>query len=135
MKCIDFFYRVCLSANNSEEITLYHSTIEHPNSKNIQKSEELYESAIDKTDRLSLGNNTSELFHSTVQDLLVNVNIILYFYGILILTFIFRSSNNCKGNIFEIDELNWNNFIYVGCYAQDIFKYFRHREVGCIILK
>lgn len=130
-----FFYRTQTSINNSKDITLYHSTIdEETSSKDPQISEELYETAVDKPQRQSLENNTSELYHSTVQELLVYINYGLFVW--LILTFIYRSSINCKDaqiDTFEIDEVNWNNLLYVGCYAREIFEYLRQREVSYIL--
>lgn len=45
--------------------------------------------------------------------------------------FIYRNID-CTNNdeIFEIDQTNWSDFMYMGCYARDIFKYLRQREVS-----
>lgn len=50
----------------------------------------------------------------------------------LILFLIYRSVNSKKDDeeVFEIDKTNWNDFLYMGCYARDIFKYLKQREVS-----
>lgn len=47
--------------------------------------------------------------------------------------FIYRSDNRNVEEVFEIDQASWNNFMYVGCYARDIIKYLRQREVSYAI--
>lgn len=45
----------------------------------------------------------------------------------------YRSVNNIEDEIFEIDQNSWSNFLYVGCYARDIFKYLKRREVNTLL--
>jgi len=47
---------------------------------------------------------------------------------------IYRSVNSNAEEIFEIDQSSWNNFMYVGCYARDIIKYLKQREVNTIFI-
>jgi len=47
---------------------------------------------------------------------------------------IYRSVNSNAGEIFEIDQASWNNFMYVGCYARDITNYLKQREVNTIFI-
>lgn len=48
-----------------------------------------------------------------------------------IISFVYSSINCHDEEIFEIDLTNFNDFIYVGCYARNIFNYLRQREVSC----
>ncbi|XP_050438913.1 G2/mitotic-specific cyclin-B3 isoform X2 [Adelges cooleyi] len=98
------------SLDNSKNSTLYQTAIEEvPDSKLSIKSEDSYFSAVDSSNRCTVvDTNSSEFYDSTVQELSVN------------------SKENEE--IFEIDQSSWNNFVYVGCYAKDIFRYLRARE-------
>jgi len=61
--------------------------------------------------------------------LIINYHFLIY-NNIVLVLFYYRSVNSNAEEIFEIDQASWNNFIYVGCYARDIIKYLRQREVS-----
>lgn len=48
----------------------------------------------------------------------------------MVILLLIYSANCNQEEIFEIDGLNWNNCMYVGCYARDIFIYLHQREVS-----
>lgn len=88
----------------------------------------MYTTASENTQSITSPENQSELYHSTVQELYINANVIFVFYYYVMFSFIYRCVAP-KEEVFEIDKTNWNDFVYVGCYARDIFKYLRQREV------
>ncbi|XP_025418291.1 G2/mitotic-specific cyclin-B3 isoform X1 [Sipha flava] len=77
---------------------------ESVNSKYSASSEELY-TTVSSRSSIPFEINQSELYQSAVQEVTCN-----------------------EDEIFETDQAHWNNFMYVGCYAREIFKYLRQRE-------
>lgn len=115
-----FYFRATHSTvNNTKDTSCLYQTAD----------EELYTTAVDSTDNNE--SNQLELYESAVQELLVVFWSLHYNYiNDLRIFLIYRSVNCNEEEIFEIDQNSWNNFMYVGCYARDIFKYLKRREVN-----
>ncbi|XP_050527673.1 G2/mitotic-specific cyclin-B3 [Daktulosphaira vitifoliae] len=112
---------VCSSSlDNSKDSTLYQSAVEESiDSKLQRKSDELFLSATESSLSSStalVNSNSSELYESAIQEIVTS-----------------NKEVEEEEEIFEIDQTSWNNFVFVGCYARDIFKYLRNREEQFVI--
>jgi len=66
--------------------------------------------------------------------IIINYITFLSSSNIIWILLIYRSVISNAEEIFEIDQASWNNFMYVGCYARDIIKYLKQREVSTIFI-
>lgn len=81
--------------------------------------------------KITIQNCISLLYTNCIWLIILYILKLRDFWFCYIDLYIINRSVQCEKNeeVFEIDKANWSDFMYVGCYAREIFKYLKQREV------